>query len=113
MGSRPAFLPDWERDVIDNKGLAPGNIDRDSLEQQEKERYRQDTVQRRSLATWVVWVDSLWLLGVMVVVFLCGFGLMRLEASVLNVLFATTTANVLGLAYIVLEGLFKGRRSNK
>lgn len=39
---------------------------------------------------------------------------MQLETSVANVLLATTTVNVLGLAYIVLEGLFgKSERKPK
>ena len=37
---------------------------------------------------------------------LVGATVLYLSPSVLNVLLATTTANVLGLAYIVLKGLF-------
>lgn len=47
-----------------------------------------------------------WLALVLLILFLQGFGVMNLDKSVLNVLLATTTVNVLGLAYIVLEGLF-------
>jgi hypothetical protein len=43
-----------------------------------------------------------------------GYGCIKLSNSVMNVLLATTTLNVLGLAYIVLEGLFgKSKRISK
>lgn len=82
------------------------NIDNESLATQERERYKQDTRQRKFLAEWVVWATSSWLALVLVIVFFQGFGLIRLSTSIVNVLLATTTINVLGLAYIVLEGLF-------
>lgn len=98
--------------------LAPGlnNVDNESLATQEKERYKQDTRQRKFLALWVVWATSLWLGLVLIIVFFQGFLLIKLDNTVLNVLLATTTINVLGLAYIVLEGLFgksKRRRTNE
>lgn len=97
----------WEN-TPENEPLEPAlnNVDNESIEKQEKERYRQDTRQRKFLAQWVVWANSLWLFLVLVIVFFQGFGLIRLSDSVMNVLLATTTVNVLGLAYIVLEGLF-------
>lgn len=66
------------------------------------------------MADWVVYTNSAWLGLVLLVIFFQGFGLMQLETSVANVLLATTTVNVLGLAYIVLEGLFgKSERKPK
>lgn len=99
-------------------GRAAGSIhehvDNESLAIQERERYKQDTHQRKFLADWVVYTNSAWLGLVLLVIFFQGFGLMQLETSVANVLLATTTVNVLGLAYIVLEGLFgKSERKPK
>lgn len=85
---------------------ALNNVDNESLVTQEKERYKQDTRQRKFLAQWVVWATSVWQGVVLVIIFFQGFKLIELETSVVNVLLATTTVNVLGLAYIVLEGLF-------
>lgn len=91
-----------------NEPLDPSlnNIDNESLATQEKERYKQDTRQRKFLAQWVVWVSSVWLGVVLIIIIMCGFQWLTLDVAVLNVLLATTTANVLGLAYIVLKGLF-------
>lgn len=44
---------------------------------------------------------------------MCGFKWTELDVVVLNVLLATTTANVLGLAYIVLKGLFGHNSKDK
>ena len=82
------------------------NVDNDSLQKQERERYRQDTRQRKFLVRWVVALTSTWLILVITIIFLQGFRLVSLENSILIALLATTTLNVLGLAYIVLEGLF-------
>lgn len=93
---------------------ALNNVDNESLATQERERYKQDTRQRKFLAQWVVWTNSIWLGLVLVVVFFQGFALITLDITVVNVLLATTTVNVLGLAYIVLEGLFgKSKRRNE
>ena len=82
------------------------DIDNESKEQQERSRYAQDTRQRKSLARWVAWTSSLWLASVIAIITMCGLGFFNLPQSVLNVLLATTTANVLGLAFIVLRSLF-------
>ena len=68
-------------------------------------RYRQDTRWRQWLTTWVVVVDTLWLGGTMWLL-LCNQQHVHLPPAVLVALLCTTTANVLGLAYIVLKGLF-------
>jgi hypothetical protein len=80
--------------------------DSESLRRQERARYEQDTKQRKFLAYWVVLATSLWLGIVLIIVVLQGCDVLSLASSVMNVLLATTTLNVLGLAYIVLEGLF-------
>ena len=83
------------------------DVDQNSLKVQIRERYSQDTHFRKHLARWVMWIVPAWLILVLIIVFLCGFGLTSLDSSVLITLLATTTINVLGLAYIVLKGIFK------
>jgi hypothetical protein len=82
------------------------DVDLDSLSEQARERYHQDTKQRKFLAYWVVWATSIWLGVVLVIVVLQGCNVLSLATSVMTALLVTTTFNVLGLAYIVLEGLF-------
>jgi hypothetical protein len=49
---------------------------------------------------------SEWLLLVVAITTLSGFKFFHLDGSVLITLLATTTVNILGLAYIILRGLF-------
>lgn len=86
--------------------LSPNNIDEKSMVDQKRERYKQDTRQRKFLAYWVVWATSLWLFLTLCIVACQGFQLLKLHTTTINTLLVTTTANVLGLAYIVLRGLF-------
>lgn len=37
------------------------DVDKDSLDEQIKERYKQDTKYRRHLAKWVMWIVPVWL----------------------------------------------------
>lgn len=92
---------------VDDNAPVPSlnNVDNAPLQEQIN-RYHQDTEQRLFLAKWVVWVSSIWLGFVLAILIMCGFKWIELDVVVLNVLLATTTANVLGLAYIVLKGLF-------
>lgn len=70
------------------------------------ERYTDTSSLRRRTAKWVMWIVSLWLLGAFVVVFLCGLKVLTLTTEVLIALLTTTTANILGLPYIILQGLY-------
>lgn len=109
---------DWESALIDDEpfeSVLYDNIDKESMAYQEKERYKQDTGQRLFLARWVVWATSIWL-GIVLCIVVCqGLQLFKLHTTTINTLLVTTTANVLGLAYIVLQGLFgdKSRRYRK
>lgn len=47
-----------------------------------------------------------WLMSVMALIYLHGYNTLNLDKEVLITLLATTTVNVLGLAYIVLKGIF-------
>lgn len=44
--------------------------------------------------------------------FLEGFNIMHLPVAAFGTLLATTTANILGLAYIVLKGMFPPERNS-
>jgi len=58
---------------------------------------------------------SVYMIVVMVIVFLQGFGKMKLEASVMNTLLVTVTANVFGVFNFVAKYLFHidGQRDDK
>lgn len=95
--------------MLVGKALASyGKIDFDELTvgQQKAKRYSQNTKYRRLFSNWVMWIVPSWLLGVLLLVILCGLQFMTLSDQVLVALLATTTANILGLAYIVLKGMF-------
>ena len=70
------------------------------------ERYAQDTKERKLLSHWVTIVVSLWLLFVLAILSLNRLLELKLSDTVLCMLLGTTTINILGLAYIVLKGLF-------
>lgn len=97
--------------LSDVKGCSDSSSDTDidarPLKEQINERYKQDTRFRKHLARWVMWLVPVWLGCVIAIIILCAFGVCNLPNSVLSVLLATTTANVLGLAHIVLKGIYK------
>lgn len=85
----------------------PENVDELSLNEQKKTRYSQDTRFRKHLAKWVMYIVPIWLALVIIIVILQGIlQSFKLSDSVLITLLATTTVNVLGLAFIVLKGIF-------
>ncbi|MDR2004872.1 MAG: hypothetical protein LBQ74_17765 [Prevotella sp.] len=105
----------FESDHNYNNGKSRPNIDVDNLgieEQKDlfKKRYLQDTAERKLLSHWVIGVVSIWLL--LVVAILCLNRLLdfKLSDTVLCMLLGTTTINILGLAYIVLKGLFDSKK---
>lgn len=69
-------------------------------------RYSDTSKLRKHSAYWVMIVVSFWLILVVGIVFFCGFAVMSLEASVIIALLTTTTANILGLPLIILQGLY-------
>jgi hypothetical protein len=103
-----SITPEFET-FFDNTPLLPCDIDNFDIERQKiliLERYGQDTKERKLLSHWVIIVVSAWLF---ITVFILAFNrLLRMELSdtVCCMLLGTTTANILGLAFIVLKGLF-------
>lgn len=100
------------KDVQWSESVSPPTIstsdnDERPLKEQEylhNDRFRINTIWRTRLAWWVIAIDSIWLFAILVT--LWNSKCLQLSDSVLMVLLGTTTINVLGLAYIVLKGLF-------
>lgn len=86
--------------------LPVDNIDTYDLGKQKKVRYEQNTRFRKHLSRWVMCIVPSWIGIILVMLFFQGFGLISINDKVLITLLATTTANILGLAYIVLKGVF-------
>ena len=86
-----------------------GDVDSLSLKGQKTLRYTQDTKYRKILAHWVMWVVSIWLGLTLFVVTFNKLFCFNLDDSVCIVLLGTTTVNILGLAYIVLKGIFPNK----
>lgn len=82
------------------------DVDDLSMKEQIKNRYTQDTHFRKHLANWVMIIVPSWLALVITVLILNGSQVILLDKEVSITLLATTTVNVLGLAYIVLKGIF-------
>lgn len=55
------------------------------------------------------WVVSLWLLFIAFVVFSVGKSWLSYSDGVLMTLLATTTVNIIGLAYFMAKGLFPNK----
>ena len=55
------------------------------------------------------WVVSLWLLFIALVVVSVGKSWLNYSDGVLMTLLATTTVNIIGLAYFMAKGLFPGK----
>lgn len=81
-------------------------VDDMTMRQQKKDRFSQDTRFRKHLANWVMIIVPAWLCMVILVLLLHGCELLVYKTEVVVTLLATTTLNVLGLAYIVLKGIF-------
>lgn len=82
------------------------NPDNMSIEMQQVMRYQQDTKQRSDLSEWVKVVISIWLMAVIAIIVALGRGCLHLAESIIITLLVTTTANILGMAYLVLGDLF-------
>ena len=83
-----------------------GSVDESSLEDQRRARYIMNTRFRSEFSYWVMVLIPAWLFMVLVIIILQGFRVIRLDSTETVALLATTSANVLGLAYIVLKGFF-------
>jgi hypothetical protein len=108
------IVPEKSIDQKSKNDLLPDDADSLELKAQKKlanERYRQDTDERKLLSHWVMFVVSVWLLLVFAILIMTGCMILDMSDTVLCVLLGTTTINILGLAYIVLQGLFPESKS--
>ena len=78
------------------------NPDEDDLRKQKAKRYGQDTQHRSHLITWVMIIIPVWLIAVLLIVAFVS----QVSDTVKTTLLVTTTANVIGLALVVLRGMF-------
>lgn len=72
----------------------------------EQSRYEADTNARKSLSLWTMVLITFWLCAVIIILVLNSLWI-HLSDKVLMMLLGTTTANVIGLAQIVLKGYYK------
>lgn len=90
------------------------DTDKLNLNEQKKIRFGQDTKHRKQLVCWMMWVVSIWLGIVMFILMFNKLLKFNIDNEILITLLATTTINVLGLANIILKGLFgRGASSRK
>jgi hypothetical protein len=75
------------------------------------DRYSGDTRARKHLAYSTQWFIGVWLFFI-IVILTCNEALFYLSDAVLITLLGTTTATVLGLALIVLNGFFRHMNQN-
>ena len=87
---------------IDDPSIGPYNPDDCNLARQQAFRYAQDTAHRKRLITWIMWIIPVWLVAVLLIT---AFGC-DVSETVKVTLLATTTINVIGLALVVLKGMF-------
>lgn len=109
-GKNKRTYPESIKILVSDDGSV--DIDKKPLEKQKdiyEKRYEQDTGWRSKLSWWVIAVDSVWLISIIIILILLGVGCLNLPTPVIITLLATTTINVLGLAFIVLRGMFPNK----
>lgn len=96
------FSVQTEKPSLENSLYSDKDVDflSQRIQELEIERYLQDTKHRKTFARWVMILDSVFLGLVLTIIVLCGLKVLLLPTSVLNTLLATTTIEVIGLAYI-------------
>lgn len=98
-----------EDDTLELKALSSVHHGTDEeLLREQLESFRQDRIERKSYAARVWKLICVYLIALGVLV-MGSQWLFRLSDSVLIALLCTTTANILGLAYIVMRYLFKNK----
>jgi cbb3-type cytochrome oxidase subunit 3 len=75
------------------------------------ERFRQDNEGRKVLRDAIFTVTVVWMLLVLLMVWQSGAGKIKLSDSVLITLITTTTANVFGFLYVVVNYLYNREKS--
>lgn len=75
------------------------------------ERFRQDNEGRKVLRDAIFTVTVVWMFLVLLIVWHSGAGKLKLSDSVLITLITTTTANVFGFLYVVVNYLYNKHKS--
>src|SRR5687767_4336801 len=70
-----------------------------------------DNKARKSFSQWIFAITVLWMFIVLVIVVQCSRGIFLLSDGVLIALITTTTANVFGFFYVVVNYLFNKDKS--
>lgn len=83
------------------------------MDKQEAIRFGQDTKHRKWLVLWMMIIVSFWLVIVLIITMFNKLWHFDIGREVMITLLATTTINVLGLANIILNGLFENHSSIK
>lgn len=100
--------PTFKKEAIEQPETCNGadfDPDEKSLTRQKTERYGQDTRHRSRLIYWVMIIIPAWLIAVLCIVAFTDRCMV--SDTVKTTLLVTTTANVIGLALVVLKGMFK------
>jgi hypothetical protein len=71
----------------------------------------EDNKARKTYSYWIFAVTVLWMFFVLMIVLQCGRGAIHLSDGVLIALITTTTANVFGFFYVVVNYLFNRDKS--
>lgn len=81
------------------------------LQKERLKRLRDDNEARKNFADRIFRVTVIWMFCILIVVVLCGVGWMAFTDTVLIALITTTTANVFGFFYVVVNYLFNKEKS--
>lgn len=107
---------DFSSDFSSDFKIISDDMDSMSVHDQEHKlrmlRYNSDTLLRKMLAKWTLWVISIWMGIVLLIVIFTGIQLMVIPSEIMITLLTTTFANVVGLVIIVLKGFFERMNQN-
>lgn len=99
-------------DLKDQIAEEINNLTLDAEFAQEKfNRLVDDNRARKAFSYWIFTITVLWMFLVLMIVLQCGRGTLRLSDGVLIALITTTTANVFGFFYVVVNYLFNKDKS--
>jgi len=81
------------------------------LEQENIRRLQDDNRARKKFSKSIFSITAIWMFLILVIVVLSGVGILKLSDTVLVALITTTTANVFGFLYVVVNYLFNKDKS--
>jgi hypothetical protein len=107
---RPYELADTKGNIKKANVSEVSDLDEEFSRAQLK-RLLDDNRARKSFSQWIFAITVLWMFIVLIVVIQCSRGVFMLSDSVLITLITTTTANVFGFFYVVVNYLFNKDKS--